>query len=96
MSKPLLTLQMPANPDPVPVALDAATTALLIFDVVEHIAGRQPVCKEKMLPVITSLLARARKAGVTVGYGTRAHNMQEWLPEVAPQPGDIKVVVDFS
>jgi nicotinamidase-related amidase len=91
MSKPLLTLQMPANPDPVPVTLDAATTALLIFDVVEHIAGRQPVCKAKMLPVITALLARARQAGVTIGYGTRAHNMSEWLPEVSPQPGDIKI-----
>jgi nicotinamidase-related amidase len=91
MSKPPLTLQMPANPDPVPVALNAATTALLVFDVVEDIASRQPVCKAKMLPVITALLARARKAGVTVGYGTRAHNMQGWLPEVAPQPGDIQV-----
>jgi nicotinamidase-related amidase len=87
----LVTLQMPANPDPVPVALNAATTALLIFDVVEHIAGRQPICKAQMLPAIVALLARARTAGVTIGYGTRAHNMQEWLPEVLPQPGDIKI-----
>ena len=90
MSK-MLTLQMPANPEPVPVALNTATTALLVFDVVERFAARQPVCRAKMLPVITALLARARKAGVTVGYGTRAHTMQEWLPEVAPQPGDIKI-----
>ena len=90
MSK-LLTLQMPANPEPVPVTLNVATTALLVFDVVEDIASRQPVCKTKMLPVITALLARARKAGVTVGYGTRAHNKLGWLPEVAPQPGDIQI-----
>ena len=91
MSKPPLTLQMPANPDPVPVALNPATTALLIFDVVEHIAGRQPICKAKMVSAITSLLTRARKAGVTIGYGTRTPNMAEWLPEVVPQPGDIKI-----
>ncbi len=91
MNKPPLTLQMPANPDPVPVTLNVATTALLVFDVVEDIASRQPVCKTKMLPVIMALLARARKAGVTVGYGTRAHNRQGWLPEVAPQPGDINI-----
>jgi len=91
MSKPPLTLQMPANPDPVPVALNPVTTALLIFDVVEHIAGRQPICKAKMVPAITSLLTRARKAGVTIGYGTRTPNMAEWLPEVVPQPGDIKI-----
>jgi nicotinamidase-related amidase len=90
MSK-MLILQMPANPDPVPVTLSTATTALLVFDVVEDIASRQPVCRAKMLPVITALLARARKAGVIVGYGTRAHNQKGWLPEVAPQPGDINI-----
>jgi nicotinamidase-related amidase len=91
MSKSMLTLQMPALPDPVPVKLGPATTGLLIFDVIEHICARQPQCREKMLPAIASLLARARKAGVTVGYGTRAANMSTWLPEVAPAPGDIKI-----
>ncbi len=91
MSKPPLPLQMPANPDPVPVALNPATTALLLFDVVEPICARQPVCRAKMVPAITSLLAQARKAGVTIGYGTRAPTMSEWLPEVSPQPGDIKI-----
>ena len=91
MSKPPLTLQMPANPDPVPVVLNPATTALLLFDVVEPICARQPICKAKMVPAITALLAQARKAGVTIGYGTRAHSMSEWLPEVSPQPGDIKI-----
>jgi hypothetical protein len=37
MSKALLTLQMPSPPDPVPVVIDPATTALLVFDVIEHI-----------------------------------------------------------
>jgi len=91
MSKPPLTLQMPTPPDPVPAALDAATTALLIFDVIDHISERQPILKEKMLPAISSLLARARKAGVIIAYGTRTANMSTWLPEVAPAPSDIKI-----
>jgi len=91
MSKPPLTLQMPANPDPVPVVLNAATTALLIFDIVEPICARYPISKVHMVPAIAALLARARQAGLTIGYGTRAPTMSEWLPEVSPQPGDIKI-----
>lgn len=91
MSKSPLTLQMPALPDPVPVVLDAATTALLIFDIVDPICTRQPNCKAKMLPAIAALLTRARQAGVTVGYGTRAPTMSKWLPEVLPAAGDIKI-----
>ena len=91
MSKPSLTLQMPSNPDPVPVVLNPATTALLIFDIVEPICARYPISKVQMVPAIAALLARARKAGVTIGYGTRAPTMSEWLPEVAPAPGDIKI-----
>ena len=91
MSAPLLTLQMPSSPDPVPVALNAATTALLIFDIVDPICSRQPNCTGKMVPAISSLLARARKAGVTVAYGTRAPTMSKWLPEVLPAQGDIKI-----
>lgn len=91
MSKSPLTLQVPSPPDPVPVVLNPATTALLVFDVIAHICERQPKCREQMVPAIAALLAQARKAGVTVGYGTRAANMSTWLPEVSPAPGDIKV-----
>src|SRR5215831_6701405 len=91
MSKVSLTLQMPSPPDPVPVVLNPAPTAWLIFDVIEHICERQPKIKEHMVPAISSLLARARKAGVTVAYGTRKANILTWLPEVAPTPGDIKI-----
>jgi nicotinamidase-related amidase len=86
-----LTLQVPSPPDPVPVVLDPATTALLVFDIIDHIASRQPKCRDHLAPVVSSLLTRARKAGVTVAYGTRAANMSTWLPEVAPAPGDIKI-----
>ena len=91
MSKSPLTLQMPSPPDPVPVVLNPATTALLVFDVIDHIAERQPQRMAQMAPAIASLLARARKAGVTIAYGTRATNMSTWLPEVAPAAGDIKI-----
>jgi len=91
MTKPPQTLQMPPPPDPVPVVLNPATTALLIFDIVDPICSRQPNCTGKMVPAIASLLARARQAGVTVGYGTRAPTMSNWLPEVLPAPGDIKI-----
>jgi len=91
MSKAPLTLQMPAPPDPVPVALDAATTALLIFDIVDPICTRQPNCTGRMVPAIAALLARARQAGVTIAYGTRAPTMSKWLPDVLPAPGDIRI-----
>jgi nicotinamidase-related amidase len=85
------TLQAPPSADPVPVALNAATTALLVFDIVEPICERFPICRTQMAPVTAALLARARKAGVTVGYGTRAHHKSHWLPEVPPAPGDIQI-----
>jgi len=91
MSNVLLTLQMPQSPDPVPVVLDAATTALLVFDIVDPICTRQPNCTGKMVPAISLLLAKARKAGVTVAYGTRAPTMSKWLPEVLTAPGDIRI-----
>jgi nicotinamidase-related amidase len=91
MDKPPLILHMPAPPDPVPVALDAATTALLIFDIVDPICSRQPNCTGKMVPAIASLLGRARKAGVTIAYGTRAPTMSKWLPDVLPAAGDIRI-----
>jgi len=91
-SKPLLTLQMPALPDPAQVTLKPATTALLVLDYVEDICNSQPKCKSQMLPAMTPFMERVRKAGLVVAYGTREQNMSKWLPEVAPAPGDIKIV----
>ena len=91
-SKPLVTLQMPALPDPVRVTLNPATTALLVLDYVEEICHSQPKCRSQMLPAMTPFMARVRQAGMTVAYGTREQNMSKWLPEVAPAPGDIKIV----
>jgi nicotinamidase-related amidase len=89
-SAPLVTLQMPARPNPVPVTLNPATTALLVFDYVNGTCTREAECSS-MVPTLARFMARARKAGVLVGYGTRAHNASNWIPAIAPAPGDIKV-----
>jgi len=88
----MMSLQMPATPEPARVTLDPKTTAVMVLDYVEDICNSQPKCKNGMLPAVTPFLARARKAGVTVAYGTRQQNMAHWMPEVAPMAGDIKVV----
>lgn len=89
--KPMMTLQMPALPDPARVVLSPATTGLLVLDFVDPICNSQPKCLSQMLPAAAALMERARKAGVVVAYGTRDRTMSKWLPEVAPAPGDIKI-----
>jgi nicotinamidase-related amidase len=88
----MMTLQMPATPEPVRVTLDPKTTALVMLDYVDDICNRQPSCKDKMLPAMTPFMEKARKAGLTVVYGTRAQNMTKWSKEVAPAANDIKIV----
>jgi nicotinamidase-related amidase len=90
--KPMMTLQMPATPDPARVTLDPKTTALVVLDFVEDICNAQPSCKGQMLPAMIPFLDRVRKAGLVVAYGTRERNMTKWLKEVAPAPGDIKII----
>jgi hypothetical protein len=87
----MVTLQMPATPDPARVTLDPKTTALMVLDYVEPICNAQPSCKDKMLPAMAPFMEQVRKAGVTVAYGTRERNMSKWLKEVAPTPSDIKI-----
>ena len=90
--KPMMTLQMPATPDPARVTLDPKTTALIVLDYVEDICAKQPTCSGQMLPAMTPFMERVRKAGLVVAYGTREQNMTHWLKEVAPAPNDIKIV----
>lgn len=85
---PMVSVQMPAPPAPVAVALKPATTALFISDVVEPICARQPTCAEGMVRAIAGLLTRARKAGMLVVYSTQEANMAKWMREVAPASGD--------
>lgn len=84
----LLTLQIPALPDPVKVVLQPATTALLVFDMIDRICKSQPNCTGIMMPALSSLLAHARNAGLFVLYSTKEPENSNWMPEVAPAPGD--------
>jgi nicotinamidase-related amidase len=85
------TMQVPALPAAVPVALAPATTGILLLDYVDPICKSQPKCTSEMLPAMAGLVARARKANVPIAYGTREQSMSRWLPEVAPMAGDIKI-----
>jgi nicotinamidase-related amidase len=91
-NRPMMTLQMPATPEPARVTLNPRTTALMVLDYVEDICNRQPSCSGKMLPAMTPFMDRVRKAGLTVAYGTRQPNMDHWLKEVAPTGNDIKII----
>ena len=88
----MMTLQMPATPEPARVTLNPRTTALMVLDYVEDICNSQPSCKGKMLPAMTPFMDRVRKAGMVVAYGTREQNQAHWLKEVAPAPADIKII----
>ncbi len=87
-AKPMQTVQMPAEPAPVAVALKPATTALLVADMIDPTCKTQPKCTGSMLPAIAALLAQARKAGVMVVHATRAGEAAKFLPETAPVAGD--------
>jgi nicotinamidase-related amidase len=87
----MMTLQMPATPDPARVTLDPKTTALIVLDYVEDICNRQANCKTRMLPAVIPFMERVRKAGLAVAYGTRANRQTEWVKEIAPAQGDIRI-----
>lgn len=86
------TMQFPVTPAPARVSLDPKTTALLLLDYVEQVCNPEPRCTSRIVPPIGPFMAQARKAGLTVAYGTRAPRMNSWLPQVTPMPGDIKVI----
>ncbi len=90
--------QTPAGPELKPVALDPATTALLVLDMETRTcnAERRPRCLET-LPRLAALVQLARKAGASVVYSLTSKGTPETiLPEVAPQPGEaiVKSSVD--
>lgn len=86
-SAPVLAQQVPQAPDPVPVSLNAATTALVVLDITQQTCAPQRTCTDGMVPHIASLLASARAAGVYVVYSIPPSGSPV-LPEVAPQPDD--------
>ena len=94
-AKPMQTVQMPAPPEPVAVALKGASTALLVSDMIDPTCKTQPKCTSTMVPAIAGLLERARKAGVMVVHATRAGNAAKFLPETSPAAGD-PIIASFG
>ena len=75
----------PALPDVTPVALDPATTAFLVLDINSAVCPPRPACLASV-PTISRLLARARTAGLFVGFSSTAG--ADVLPDVAPRDGE--------
>lgn len=89
--RPTAAQELPTIPDPVPVTLDAATTALLMLDFNTAVCPPRPMCLAA-LPRAAELLARARRANVFVVHSnTRAPGATP-LPEVAALPDEPVVV----
>ncbi|RXZ33892.1 isochorismatase family protein [Oxalobacteraceae bacterium CAVE-383] len=84
---------LPAIPAPVPVTLDAGSTALLILDINDVVCRPNPACTAT-LPAISALLNKARAAKVPVLYSSTANadGAIPTLAEVAPRSGEPVVV----
>src|SRR5919199_3158228 len=87
---PVAAQQIPPQPNPVPVTLDHASTALLLLDITTQTCTPQPNCME-MLPRVESLLSSARNAGAYVVYSV-PNTQPPILPEVAPGENDPVVI----
>lgn len=79
-------VELPTIPDPVPVEVDAATTAFLVLDLIDPGCPRRPGCPES-LPAVAALLGRAREAQVLVVYST-GRGPASIMPEVAAVGGE--------
>ena len=77
--------ELPTLPDPVAVQLDPATTAYLVLDINSAVCPPRPACMASV-PVVQSLLAKARAANTLVVYSTTPN--AQVLPDVAPQAGE--------
>jgi hypothetical protein len=66
----MITLQMPATPEPVRVTLDPKSTALIVLDYVEDICAKQPSCKERMLPARAVRRSVPRETSASAPCGT--------------------------
>jgi len=84
------SVTVPTAPPLKPAALDAKTTALLVFDILQQNCTPRPRCMATV-PHIAALLATARAKGVYVVFAKYAPTA-EILAPVAPGPGDPIIV----
>lgn len=86
-------VQAPSPPDVQPVAVESATTALLILDMQQTNCNPQsrPRCTAS-IPAVAGLLQRARQCGVMVVYSlTGSGSVEDILTELTPQAGEAVV-----
>jgi nicotinamidase-related amidase len=76
-------VQAPDIPAPVPVTVDARTTAFLALDFIEATCQPRPGCVAS-LPRVANLLAKARAANVLVVY-SMGRNPAPFMAQVAPR-----------
>lgn len=90
---PVAGVTLPEIPAPVPVAIDAKSSALLILDINRAFCQPNPACMATV-PGIASLAKRARDAKVPVVYSTTGNpaGPPPILGEVAPQSDEPTVV----
>lgn len=74
-------------PAPVPVRLDARSTAYLVLDLVDPVCAGRPSCVAS-LPAAASLLAKARAAGALVVYSLGRAAGLAVRTELAPRKDD--------
>ncbi len=83
-------VQLPTIPAPVPVELDAGTTAFLVLDLLNVNCSARPGCVAS-LPAVAAFLGRARGANVEVVYSLTTAPGAIILPEVAPHGDEPRV-----
>ena len=91
-NRPMMTLQMPATPEPARVTLNPRTTALMVLDYVEDICAAQPSCRGKMLPAMTPFMERAPRQR----YPFFRSRPPARHPRPTPLPGTTKPISSSS
>jgi len=76
-----------AVPLPVPVTVNAGTTAYLVLDLTTAVCAPNPACVAT-LPAVADSLAQARAAGALVVYSKTVTPGDQVMPQVAPLPTD--------
>ena len=79
--------------------LDAARTCLLLFDLLEGHAERDPAARERYRPVIANaaaLLAAAREAGAMVAYANADHRADDFRPRLRDTDNRLRPVTSGS
>ncbi len=85
VAQPSVAAAQPTIPHPVPVQLDAATTAYLVLDITDTLCSPRASCVATV-PAIAAFLDRARAAGAHVIYSVATTGTV--LHDVAPRPGE--------